>query len=66
MNETLEKSIDMCAQLIGLLDQDYQTLYMKMSGEIYDDYRMLVLDEIESVTIIKDKLKTLCDAHEYI
>lgn len=66
MNETLEKSIDMCAQLIGLLDQDYQTLYMKMSGEIYDDYRMLVLDEIESVAIIKDKLKTLCDAHEYI
>ena len=59
MNELAEESIYLCNQILELLEQDYQALYTYLSGEVYDGYKQLVLDEIERITVLKEKLKTI-------
>ena len=57
MEESMENSIRLCDVIVGLLEQDYVKLNKSLEGEIYDEYRLLLLDEIERVTVIKQKLK---------
>lgn len=56
MNEYIKKSIEVCDQIIGLLEDDYQQLYKSLQGEIYDEYKSLMQEEIERVTKIKQEL----------
>lgn len=57
MREKLETSIYICNQLIGLLEKDYQELHKNLQGELYDEYKKLMLEEIERVERLKKSLK---------
>lgn len=59
MNEYVMQSISICNQIITLLEMDYQELYKHLQGEIYDEYKMLILEEIERVTRIKQELSLI-------
>lgn len=59
MNKHIEKSMALCNQITDLLEQDYYEILKSLDGEIYDEYKLLVLDEIERVEIIKQKLKAI-------
>lgn len=59
MKGSLEISLYLCNQLIDLLEQDYQKLLESLSGEIYEEYKLMILDEIERVVDLKQKIKRI-------
>lgn len=59
MNESLEISIYLCDQLTDLLEQDYQEIHKSLRGDIYDEYKLMLLDEIERIADLKRKLRRI-------
>ena len=59
MKSYLEKSIELCNSIIKLLEDDYQQLYGSLKGPIYDEYKLMVLGEIERITKLKQELSVL-------
>lgn len=59
MNEYVEHSVRICSEIIALLETDYQDLYKHLQGQIYDEYKILILEEIERVKKIKQELSLI-------
>lgn len=56
MSENLRRSVILCNQLIDLLEEDYQGLHKDLQGEIYEEYKVLMQEQIEDVKTIKQKI----------
>ena len=59
MSENLRRSINICNQLIDLLEDDCRELHKNLQGEIYDEYKLLMQEQIEDVKAIKEKIYRL-------
>ena len=53
MSENLRRSVALCNQLIDLLEDDCRALDKNLQGEIYDEYKALMQEQIEDVKTIK-------------
>lgn len=55
----IEESIYLCNQIIDLLETDYQDLYNSLKGELYEEYKIMILEEIERVTELREHIKSM-------
>lgn len=57
MGNSAIRCMQICNQLTDLLEQDYQKIKKNLDGELYDEYKDMILEEIERVENIRQMLK---------